>query len=219
MSDEALQRERYAESELERRKRGFDRFLLFSDAVVAIAITLLILPVVERASEIGDEDLTIPTIFHEIGWHIFGFLLSFVMIAVLWMRHQTVFANVQTTNRALMWANLGWLLAVIFMAFTTALTALHGSEAIAAPIYIANVAFASLMLSIAVTILNRDKSLLFPGTPEENLHLRGSWLATGLMVVALIVSLLFPAINYFAMFALFLQRPLGRRYASMQDFD
>ena len=33
-------------------ERGFERFVFFSDAVVAIAISLLILPVVDSASEL-----------------------------------------------------------------------------------------------------------------------------------------------------------------------
>ena len=36
------------------RERGLDRVLTFVDAVVAIAITLLVLPLAELAPEVGD---------------------------------------------------------------------------------------------------------------------------------------------------------------------
>lgn len=201
-----------AEHARERKKRGFDRFLLFTDAVVAIAITLLILPVVERASEIGGDDLTISLLLRESGPQIYGFLLSFAVIASMWMRHQEIFQNVETVNRMLVWANLGWLLAVIFLAFTTVLTVQHGNESIAAPIYIGNVALNSLMLTLSVTVLSHHPELLFPDTPPYVIHLRGSWIATGLLLLATVTALVVPAISYFALFLMFLQRPLVRLF-------
>lgn len=193
----------------ERKKRGFDRFLLFTDAVVAIAITLLILPVVERAAELGGgEELTIASILRESGPQIYGFLLSFAVIAVMWLRHQAIFQVVETVNPWLVWANLGWLLTVIFLAFTTALTAQHGNESIAAPIYIGNVALNSLMLSLSATILSRHPELMFADTPSDAIRLSRSWIATGLLTFAVVLVLIVPSIGYYAMFLLFLQRPL-----------
>lgn len=205
--------------ERERRKRGFDRFLLFTDAVVAIAITLLILPVVDRASEIGSGDLTVSGILHESGGQIFAFLLSFLVMAVLWLRHQEIFQNVETVNRALVWANLGWLLTIIALAFTTALTARHDSDSIAAPIYIGNVALSSLMLTLSVTILTRRPELLYPDTPAQAVHLRGAWIATGLLTLATLLVVLVPAVSYFAMLVLFLQRPLIRLLAPREAWE
>lgn len=211
--------EALAEWDRERRKRGFDRFLLFTDAVVAIAITLLILPVVDRASEIGSDDLTVSSIIHESGSQIYAFLLSFLVIAVLWLRHQEIFQNVETVNRALVWANLAWLLTIIALAFTTALTARHNSDSIAAPIYIGNVALSSLMLTLSVTSLTRRPELLYPGTPAHAVHLRSAWIATGLLVLATLLVVLVPVVSYFAMLLLFLQRPLIRLLAPHEQLE
>ncbi|MGC4193228.1 MAG: TMEM175 family protein [Thermomicrobiales bacterium] len=207
-----------AERIQERKKRGFDRFLLFTDAVVAIAITLLVLPVVERAADIGADDLTVSGILRESGPQIYGFLLSFAVIAVMWLRHQEIFQNVETINRPLVWANLGWLLTIVFLVFTTALTALHGNESIAAPIYIANVGLSSLALTLSVTILSRKPDLLYPGTPPYTLHLRGSWIVTGLLAFAVLLVLVIPAVGYFAMLLLVLQKPLIRRFVPREEW-
>ena len=40
-----------------RTERGFDRLLTFADAVVAIALTLLVLPLSELAADLGDENI------------------------------------------------------------------------------------------------------------------------------------------------------------------
>ena len=213
------QEARRAERARERIKRGFDRFLLFTDAVVAIAITLLILPVVERATEMGGDDLTISSILRESGSQIAGFLLSFFVIAVMWLRHQEIFRNVESVNRPLVWTNLGWLLTVVFLAYTTALTVHNDTESIAAPIYIANVALNSLMLTLSVAILHRQPDLLYPGTPRSVLHVRGSIIATGLLVLAVVIVLLVPSINYFAMVLLVLQRPLIRRLVPKEEWE
>ena len=46
--------------------RGFERLITFADAVVAIALTLLVLPLVEIPAELGDRTASArPTVFTE----------------------------------------------------------------------------------------------------------------------------------------------------------
>jgi uncharacterized membrane protein len=63
-----------------RRERDLERFLTFIDAVVAIAITLLVLPLAEAGSEIN-QDETVAEVLREHVVDIFGFLLSFAVIS------------------------------------------------------------------------------------------------------------------------------------------
>jgi hypothetical protein len=72
-----------------RTKAGLDRFVTFIDAVVAIAITLLVLPLVDLArtsanpTDLGD-------LLSPHGGLIFSFLLSFTVIARLWLGHHAL---------------------------------------------------------------------------------------------------------------------------------
>ncbi len=63
--------------------RGFERLITFADAVVAIALTLLVLPLVEIPAELG-ADSSLADVFTEHRGQIGGFLLSFVVIWVFW---------------------------------------------------------------------------------------------------------------------------------------
>ena len=70
------------------RERGLDRFLTFVDAVVAIAITLLVLPLAELAGEVGDGSVT--DLLDEHRGELFAFFLSFFVIARLWFAQHHV---------------------------------------------------------------------------------------------------------------------------------
>jgi uncharacterized membrane protein len=59
-----------------RTERGFDRFVDFSDAVVAIAITLLILPVVDAVSDSVGDQRSAADFFQANGDRILAFALS-----------------------------------------------------------------------------------------------------------------------------------------------
>ena len=87
---------------------GISRLISFIDAVVAIAITLLILPLVNDATGIGDrspEDL-----LAENAFDLFAFVLSFVVIFRFWLAHHRMYLGVAGYTPGLVRANLVWLL-------------------------------------------------------------------------------------------------------------
>jgi len=82
-----------------RTERGFHRLVNFSDAVVAIAITLLVLPLVDSASGIGNTDVHV---FLRENWHqIFAFALSFLVIANFWWAQHQMLERVRSYNAGL----------------------------------------------------------------------------------------------------------------------
>jgi uncharacterized membrane protein len=64
--------------------RDPDRLVLFTDAVVAIAVTLLILPLVDAVTETRAENLGAVHVITDHKTQIYTFLLSFVVIARFW---------------------------------------------------------------------------------------------------------------------------------------
>lgn len=68
-----------------RTPHGFSRMVNFCDAVVAIAITLLILPLVDAAGSIGS--LSVRGLFVQNAFRLFVFVLSFAVIGNFWLIH------------------------------------------------------------------------------------------------------------------------------------
>jgi uncharacterized membrane protein len=103
--------------------RGTDRLVAFSDAVVAIAITLLAL------------DLPVPTgatmskFLSSVGNntdHYVAFLISFVVIAAAWRRYHGVFRYIQRVDARVRNLNVLWLLTIILNPFATRLLTTPG---------------------------------------------------------------------------------------------
>jgi uncharacterized membrane protein len=191
-------------------RRGFERFLLFTDAVVAIAVTLLILPVVDAVLQ-ADAASTLD-LLDQLQGELFGFLLSFAVIVVLWLAHQQVFARVVEPSPELVWLNVGWLLSIILLPCSTALIADHGNEQATVLLYVGNVALSMYCLGGALWVLVRHPHLLVPGgtvTPDDR---HEAMINSALVTLAFILALLVPALNFWVMTLLFLTRPLKRRW-------
>ena len=91
----------------------------FSDGVLAIAITLLVLDL--RVSGKG-------SLFHQLlaAWpHYFAYVVSFLTIGIMWMNHHTILAHVKRVDRPLLVLNLLLLLGVVAVPFPTALVSEH----------------------------------------------------------------------------------------------
>ena len=91
------------------------RMEAFSDGVLAVAITLLVLDL--HVDALGDESLA-TQLRHE--WPSFvAYLLSFFIIGVIWVNHHALFALATQVDRALLYYNLLLLMWVTTIPFTT----------------------------------------------------------------------------------------------------
>ena len=97
------------------REAGFRRLVGFSDAVVAIAITLLVLPLVDSASSIGNESLSM--FFHHNQTKLWAFALSFAVIGSFWWGQHQLFERVRAYNGVLVWGMFLWLLGIVFLPY------------------------------------------------------------------------------------------------------
>ena len=107
----------------ERLKINTDRIAFFSDAVIAIIITLMVLEI--RLPKIED-DATSAQIFHqlkEILPNIFAFMISFAVLGVYWVNHHQFYKAVEHSDWKLLWYNLHFLFWCSLIPLTTALLA------------------------------------------------------------------------------------------------
>jgi uncharacterized membrane protein len=110
-------------TEQERQKFQLDRIALFSDAVFAIAITLLVIeikvPVVSFDKTLFDHEFS--HALKEMIPEFIGFFISFIVIGNYWRAHHTIFGYVTDYNRKLITLNTWFLLTIVCMPFTTAM--------------------------------------------------------------------------------------------------
>ena len=128
----------------EERNFGLERMVFFSDAVIAIAITVLVL---EIKVPPRPPDLTAAGSFgHLIGvWY--GFLyyaLSFVVVGQYWLAHHRMGRYIKRYDTTLLWRNLFFLLTVAFIPIPTSLLREYGDLPAGTVIYAASLAITGL---------------------------------------------------------------------------
>jgi uncharacterized membrane protein len=96
--------------------RDFDRIAPFTDAVVAVALTALVLPLLDIRI---DEEGSWAEFFREYGNELAAFLYGFLIISVYWAVHQRIWGMAQKCTIALLWANLLWILGIVLIPFGT----------------------------------------------------------------------------------------------------
>jgi uncharacterized membrane protein len=99
---------------------SFERVVFFSDAVFAIVITLLVLeikpPHLDEHSEAAIKRALV-----ELIPKFSGFVVSFLIVGMMWIEHHRIFRHIINYDAGLLWRNLLLLLCVSFVPFPTAL--------------------------------------------------------------------------------------------------
>lgn len=99
--------------------RAFERLIQFSDAVVAVAITLLILPIIDIRGDASEDSVWAVIADHSA--EIITFVFTFIVVAIMWRTHNRVMNSLKGYDEFIFWMNLLWLMAVVFLPWTSAL--------------------------------------------------------------------------------------------------
>lgn len=181
-------------------ENAFERIVFLSDAVVAIAATLLVLPLVDVAGELDDQ--TVSHLLAENGDKLFVFALSFAVIARLWMVHHAIFDQIDGFRPPLIWANFVWLFAIAFLPFPTELVGV-GQSAQAAPLYIGTLCVAAVAAGAQQWIIVRNPSIQ-RSEVRGTITVDAAVVAAGLLLVALALAVFVPQVGMWALALLFL---------------
>jgi uncharacterized membrane protein len=151
----------------------------FSDAVLAIAITLLVLQLHAAGGE--------GSLAHRLGeqWPLYvSYLLSFLNIGIVWLNHHAIFSRLRGVDHVLVLLNLLLLLVVSVLPFPTEVLgdALRdgdfADQRTAALLYAGNFLFASAAFCALWLWAARDRRLIRPEMCNEAIRLR-TWRMAG----------------------------------------
>ena len=194
------------------RHRDLDRLLTFVDAVVAIAITLLVLPLADAGTEIGEQGTALE-LLRAHSDDLLGFGLSFVVIARLWMGQHRIVSGVVRQTMALEWLLLAWAFTIVFLPFPTSLVATTDHDPGAKILYLGTMAVSSVVLAFVAWVIKRDAGLRDTDkTPDI-------WQSAGVAVgflLALAIMLAFPRSGYWPLLIMTLVDPVVRLLRRVQ---
>jgi uncharacterized membrane protein len=174
-----------------------ERMILFSDAVFAIAITLLAIELkVPVLPDVTEHKLA--ESLAEMIPKFIGFLISFLIIGQYWTTHHKLFGFVVNFNLRLMWLNLFFLLAVILMPFTSAFYSEYISYFLKTPaiLYISNICFLGVMNFLMWRYVSSPKHALSEGLikPVSNYYSMRAIAVPVIFLFMALVYLIFPHI-------------------------
>jgi uncharacterized membrane protein len=139
----------------------YDRVLFFSDAVFAIAITLLVVDL--RVPDV------VPNAAKEIANSkdkILSFTISFLVIGLFWMGHHRLFRYITALDRRLIFLNLLFLGTIAFLPYPTALLFAGNTREPAAPVFYASCVAGAGLLELAIWLYaSRSKGLVPASVP------------------------------------------------------
>lgn len=191
-----------------RTERGLDRLVNFSDAAVAIAITLLILPLVDLAADLGADESLGEFFTENIGSFI-AFVVTFFVIGRFWTVHHRVFELVGGYSPALIWMNLVWLASIVFLPFAAnAISELPTQSGGFYALYIGTMCVLAVSMVGIELVLIRDPDLLREEARGAVDLGRGIAMAVTLLVAA-VLAYLVPQVGLFWLFLLLLGGPLS----------
>jgi uncharacterized membrane protein len=116
---------------------GVERVAFFSDAVFAIAITLLVIDLTVPEQEMTGSQLSQE--LGRLGPKFFSFGLSFWVIGRFWIGHHLTFQYLRRWDLPMLWINLLLLACIAFLPFPTAVLGNHFALPLAARLYAATV--------------------------------------------------------------------------------
>lgn len=186
-------------------ERGLDRLVNFSDAVVAIAITLLVLPLMDlvgEVDEVGAANL-ISSHTQEFG----AFVMTFLVMALFWIGHHGLFELVGGYDRTLLWLDLFWLMGIVALPFGSALVSYTGFGSGAGVMYCGIMAALSALQALIAIHVRAHPELWGPEVLARDFHPGWSWAYAGFFLFVAAASLV---VADAASYLLLLLIPLGR---------
>ena len=172
-----------------------ERMTFFSDAVFAIAMTLLVIEV--RLPHVARlDDRVLAQALLDLIPNYVGFLVSFFVLARFWVSHHVVMGQLRATSHKLLWANLFLLLAVAFMPFPTAVVSEYVQLRVGVGFYAAWLVLLGLLNQRIIRIAIHDPMLRRSDVAAETLHphLRASWIPVLIGVLAFAGGMVSPMI-------------------------
>jgi uncharacterized membrane protein len=191
---------------------ALERLVFFSDAVFAIAITLLIIEIHPPDLPRGAADRVFIQALADLIPNFIGYMVSFWVIGMFWMGHHRTFGLAARQNQSVVGWNLFLLGSIAFMPFSTAFLSANTGDRVPTIFYCASLLLTAL-LNVRVGRIATGPLMVDEKVPAEQIayvRRRGISVALG-AGFALVVAFVVPQLGQIALVTIPLWRwALGR---------
>ena len=131
-----------------------NRLEAFSDGVLAIIITIMVLELKQPAGEAWSDLMAL-------GPVLLSYLLSFLFVAIYWVNHHLIFQTAERINVGILWCNIVWLFAMSFIPFATAWVGSYPTSWVPLSLYFADLAVAAITFHLMYYLIAREQKKPF----------------------------------------------------------
>ena len=133
-------------------RMGTSRLEAFSDGVIAVAVTLLVLDI--HVPELSRNETLLHALLHD--WpHYAAYVVSFMTIGIIWINHHAMISRLARADHSILILNLLLLMGIVLLPFATELMAAYlrapSGQSLAAGVY----GGSFLLMAVAFATLNR----------------------------------------------------------------
>ncbi len=197
--------------------RDLDRVVFFSDAVFAIAMTLLALTLSLPA---GTTNAEVASALHKSIPSMLTYALSFGVIGIYWLAHHRMFRYIRRLDATLLVLNLASLGAIAFVPFPTSVLGQHGSTTAAVVFYAATMGVVGGLFSAFWIDATHDRRFIAADTPTQFVN-HALWRALtvpAVFVASIPIAFIDPhAAKLFWLMIVVVRLVLRRQYGSIHD--
>jgi uncharacterized membrane protein len=179
-----------------------NRVEALTDGVFAIAMTVLVLGL-ELPRGAGSLGERLWSLWPKLA----SYVLSFVMLGVLWIGHHFQLHHLRSVDRVLIWLNLAFLLAITFLPFGAAVLGAEYTQPGAIALYAGTILLGGVALLGHWLYASRRPALLVDALDPELSRALARRIALGLVIAASSIALAFA--NTTASLVVLLALPLG----------
>ncbi|WDF82424.1 TMEM175 family protein [Lacticaseibacillus pabuli] len=165
-----------------------ERFLAFTDAVIAIVVTIMVLEI-----HLPDE-ITLSSLRH-VAVPLAAYLLSFLNIYGSWYSHHQLFKNVKTVPQRTFWLSGLWVFIMSLYPMATAAVGEHPTRLPQELIYLSIAFFWVVLFQMMEHSLKHE----FPDLVIPQTHAMPHWLYLSTLGVAFVLAFIWPPIGLIGM--------------------
>lgn len=177
-----------------------------TDGFFATVMTILALTLIVPAVTGANIPTQLAVSLRDLLPNVLSYVISFIMLGVLWIGHNNLFRHLAKANRSLQWLTLLFLLSIGFIPFTTALLGRYPFVQLAVLIFGVNLFLISLIYASIWLYISRNPQLTHDDIDKKFVKRQSKIII--ISPIAYLAAVLFSYVSTYISVAIFIIMPI-----------